>query len=121
MSETESKATSSHPAGSMVIVSPYITHRHPEFWEKPETFYPGHFAPEPVGNRPRYAYYPFGAGQRICIGKHFALLEATLVLAAVAQRYRVRQVPGQKVEVEWSGTLRPARDVMMTLHPRSVA
>ena len=106
------------PAGSMVTITPYITHRHPEFWERPDAFYPEHFVPEAVDARHRYAYYPFGAGPRVCLGKHFALLEATLALAELAQRYHLRLVPGQKVEARWSGTLRPAGDVLVTLEPR---
>ena len=69
------------PAGCIVTVSPYMTHRHTEFWEHPLGFYPDHFAAEQVKTRPRYAYYPFGAGPRTCLGKHFALLEGALVLA----------------------------------------
>jgi cytochrome P450 len=107
------------PAGSIVTITPYITHRHPEFWENPEVFDPEHFAPDRVEARPRYAYYPFGAGPRICLGKYFALQEAVLVLAEVGRRYQLRLVPGQQVAVEWAGTLRPAHDVMMTLEQRA--
>ena len=106
------------PAGCIVTVSPYMTHRHPEFWERPLAFHPDHFAPEQVEGRPRYAYYPFGAGPRVCLGKHFALLEGALVLAEVGQRFRPRLVPGQEVKPHWSGTLRPDRDVMMVLEER---
>jgi cytochrome P450 len=106
------------PAGSIVTLTPYLTHRHPEFWARPHDFYPEHFAPEAVKARPRYAYYPFGAGSRVCLGKHFALLEATLVLAEVGQRYRLRLASDQAVGVRWSGTLRPDRDVFMTLETR---
>jgi len=106
------------PAGTIVTLSPYMTHRHPEFWERPLEFHPDHFAPERVEARPRYAYYPFGAGQRTCLGKHFALLEAALVLAEVGQRYRPRLVPGQEIKPHWSGTLRPDRAVMMVLEER---
>jgi cytochrome P450 len=106
------------PAGSIVTLTPYITHRHPEFWAQPDGFYPEHFAPEAVQARPRYAYYPFGAGPRVCLGKHFALLEATLILAEVGQRYRLRLASDQPVGVRWSGTLRPDRDVLMTLESR---
>jgi cytochrome P450 len=109
------------PAGSMVTITPYISHRHPEFWQRPEAFWPEHFAPERVEARPRYAYYPFGAGPRICLGKHFALLEATLVLAEVARRFQLRLVSGELPEAEWSGTLRPCGDVLMTVQPRSAA
>jgi cytochrome P450 len=106
------------PAGATVTILPYITHRHPDYWEKPEEFYPEHFAPERVESRPRYAYYPFGAGPRICLGKHFALLEATIALAQIASRYSLRLVAGHQITPTWSGTLRPDRDVIMTLHPR---
>jgi cytochrome P450 len=106
------------PAGTIVTLSPYMTHRHPEFWERPLEFYPDHFAPEQVETRPRYAYYPFGAGQRTCLGKHFALLEGALVLAEVGQRYRPRLVPGQEIKPHWSGTLRPDRAIMMVLEER---
>ena len=95
------------PAGSMVFVGPYMTHRHPEFWQRPLEFYPEHFSPDLVDQRPRYAYYPFSAGPRTCIGNHFALLEATLVLAELAQRLRLRLVPGQNLEPAFVGTLRP--------------
>lgn len=106
------------PAGSMVTLTPYVTHRHPEFWERPDEFYPEHFAPEKVEARPRYAYYPFGAGSRVCLGKHFAVQEAALVLGEVAQRYQLRLVPGLDIQSEWSGTLRPNQDLLMTLHAR---
>jgi cytochrome P450 len=106
------------PARSIVTLTPYLTHRHPEFWAQPDGFYPDHFAPEAVKARPRYAYYPFGAGPRVCLGKHFALLEATLVLAEIGQRYRLRLASDQPVGVRWSGTLRPDRDVLMTLEKR---
>lgn len=106
------------PARSMVMIAPYLTHRHPEFWETPLEFNPEHFAPESVKARPRYAYYPFGAGQRTCLGMHFALLEAVLVLAEVTQRYRLRLLPGQDIEPVFMGTLRPCGDIMMRLELR---
>ena len=106
------------PAGAIVTLTPYATHRHPEFWARPLAFYPDHFVPEKVESRPRYAYYPFGAGSRICLGKHFALLEGALVLAEVGQRHRPRLVPGQEIKSHWSATLRPDSDVMMVLEER---
>lgn len=106
------------PGGSMVTVMPFITHRHPEFWDNPEGFMPERFEPAEVKKRPRYAYYPFGAGPRICIGQHFALLEATLILAELAQHYRLKLVPGLWVAPQFMGTLRPSRDVLMTLEER---
>ena len=106
------------PEGCIVTLSPYMTHRHRDFWERPLDFYPDHFAPEQVKSRPRYAYYPFGAGQRTCLGKHFALLEGALVLAEVGRRYQPRLVPGQEIKSHWSGTLRPDKDVIMVLEER---
>ncbi len=78
------------PAKALVVIVPYVTHRNPEFWDNPLAFDPAHFSEEQVAARPRYAFYPFGAGQRICIGNHFAMLEAVLLLAEIAQRYQLR-------------------------------
>ncbi len=109
------------PAGSMVIITPFNTHRHPDYWEKPYDFYPDHFTPDRVAARPRYAYYPFGAGPRICIGMHFAMMEAILVLAETAQRYRLQILPGQpEVGVQFAGTLRPDQTIMMVLNARNL-
>ncbi len=106
------------PAGSMVTITPYITHRHPEFWHNPEAFDPERFTPEEAAKRPRYAYYPFGAGSRICIGQHFAILEAVLALATIAQRFELQLVPGLEIKPEFIGTMRPNRDVMMVVEER---
>jgi cytochrome P450 len=106
------------PGGTIVALTPFITHRHPEFWARPLEFYPDHFLKEQAEARPRYAYYPFGAGSRTCLGKHFALLEAAMVLAEVGQRFNLRLVPGQDIKPHWSGTLRPSAAVMMVLEER---
>jgi cytochrome P450 len=106
------------PAGTAVAVSPYVMHRHPAFWEEPETFMPERFTPERVAVRHRLAYIPFAAGPRQCIGNTFALTEAQLVLATVAQRYRLRLAPGHPVEPETAITLRPRAGIHMTLHPQ---
>lgn len=103
---------------SMVIVFPYGTHRHPEYWDHPMAFFPEHFNPEKVKERPRYAYYPFGAGPRICIGSHFALMEATLILAEIGQRYRLRLVPQPTVDIKFIGVMRPVQEIMMRLESR---
>ncbi len=105
-------------AKSMVVIMPYITHRHPDFWERPYAFYPEHFAPEQVEKRPRYAYYPFGAGQRICIGNHFALMEAMLILAEVAQRYRPQLAAPNEGGINFVGVARPAKPILMRLEKR---
>ncbi len=106
------------PAGSLVTITPYITHRHPEFWHNPEAFDPERFTPAEVAKRPRYAYYPFGAGSRVCIGQHFAQLEAILALATIAQRYELQLLPGLDIKPEFVGTMRPNGDVLMDLQER---
>ncbi len=106
------------PAGSMTVLAPYLTHRHPDFWAHPETFDPDHFLPDQIAARPRYAYYPFGAGQRICLGMHFALLEAVLVLAEAAQRFNLRLTSGQDIHPVMVGVMRPSSDLWMTVEPR---
>lgn len=105
-------------AGSMVVIFTHGTHRHPDFWQHPYAFYPEHFTPEQVKERPRYAYYPFGAGPRICIGSHFALLESLLILAEVAQQYRLRLSPQTEIGTKFIGVVRPTHDIMMHLEPR---
>jgi cytochrome P450 len=106
------------PAGSLIFPCQYLTHRHPELWECPERFDPERFTLERSANRARYAYYPFGAGPRSCIGSHFALVELCLVLATVAQRYRLVLRPGPPIEPISRVTLHPSRDILMTLEAR---
>jgi cytochrome P450 len=104
------------PANSMIVLSPYVTHRHPAFWEDPEAFDPERFTPERSASRPHYAYFPFGGGPRLCIGSNFALMEMQLILATIAQRYKLRLVPGRPVEPEALLSLRPRYSLPMTLH-----
>jgi cytochrome P450 len=107
------------PAGSMMFPAPYLAHRHPAFWDDPERFDPTRFTPERVAARPAGAYLPFGAGPRACIGQNFAMQEALLVLATVAQRYRLRLVPGHPVVPHSAITLSPRYGVRMTLAARN--
>ena len=100
------------------MVSQYVTHRHPEFWEEPERFDPERFLPGRAAGRPKFAYFPFGGGPAICIGNHFALMEATLILATIAQRFRVELVPGQSIVPDTTFTLRPKPGVRVALWPR---
>lgn len=104
------------PAGAAVILSPYVTHRRAAFWDNPEGFDPERFDPERSAGRPRFAYFPFGGGPRLCIGAAFAMTEAQLVLATVAQRVELQLVPGHPVETEALVTLRPRHGVRMTVH-----
>ena len=106
------------PAKSIIFLSAYCTHRHPAFWEEPEIFDPERFTPECSAGRPRFAYFPFGGGPRQCIGNAFAMMEAQLVLATVAQRYSLRLLPGHRVEPQVLLTMRPRYGLPMTLHPR---
>jgi len=104
------------PAGAELTISPYATHHDPALWPDPFKFDPERFTPERSADRQRYAYFPFGAGPRVCIGNNFALLEAQLILAAAAQRYRLELVPDQQVEMEALITLRPKNGPWMTVH-----
>ena len=107
------------PAGTDVLISAFVTHRHPGLWDDPEGFDPDRFLPERAAGRHRYAYLPFGGGPRQCIGNDFAMMEAKLVLATVAQRYRLALVPGSEVATEPTVTLRPRHGLAMTLERRS--
>jgi cytochrome P450 len=106
------------PANSLVFLTPYITHRHPDFWEQPEVFDPQRFTSERVAARHRFAYFPFGGGPHLCIGQHFALMEVQLALAMIAQRYQLRLVAGQRIEPQVIVTIRPRSGVKMMLHRR---
>jgi len=105
------------PARALLIISPYVTHRHPAFWDSPEGFDPEHFMPERAAGRPRYAYFPFGGGPRHCIGGDFALVSCQLVMATVLQTYQPQVVPGHPVEPEpMAAALRPRYGLPMTIH-----
>ncbi|HZI11286.1 MAG TPA: cytochrome P450 [Myxococcus sp.] len=107
------------PAGTSVDISPYVTHRHPDFWERPDEFLPERFSPEASAQRPRYAYFPFSGGPRQCIGNSFAMMEAQLILATLAQRFRPRRLPGHELVPEPLITLRPKGGLPMRLERRS--
>lgn len=107
------------PRGTVVLVCQYLLHRDPRFWDDPERFVPERWThAEARAERYRYAYFPFGAGPRVCIGEHFAWMEGTLVLAAIAQRWRLRLVPGQKVEPQPIITLRAKHGMRMFVERR---
>ncbi|MBE0699001.1 MAG: cytochrome P450, partial [Anaerolineaceae bacterium] len=95
------------PAGAVISISPYALQRDPRFWKDPETFNPERFSKQETGERPRFAYFPFGGGPRLCIGKEFALYESTVVLAMAAQRFDWQLVPGADVHPQQIVTLRP--------------
>jgi cytochrome P450 len=104
------------PAGAPVLLCPYTTHRHPAFWRDPEKFDPERFNEAEEASRPRYAHFPFGGGQHQCIGSTFAMMEAHLILASMAQRYRLDLAPDFSVHPEPLVTLRP-QTLPMQLRP----
>jgi cytochrome P450/ubiquinone/menaquinone biosynthesis C-methylase UbiE len=106
------------PAGSRVLVNLFNIGRHLRHWPDPERFDPDRFSAEARRHHHRYAYIPFGAGPHLCIGKHFALMEAQLLLIALVQRYEFRHVPTHRVVDVASITLRPRYGMLMTMHER---
>ena len=111
-------AGQSIPAGSMVIVSPWLLHRHRLLWEEPDAFHPGRFLPGGAKRRRKHCYIPFGSGPRACPGGLFGMAEATLVVASVAQRFRLRMKPDHHVEPLARLTTRPSHGLPMTIQHR---
>jgi cytochrome P450 len=105
-------------ANAKVVVSPYTTHRHPGFWKNPEQFEPERFTPENSEGRPRYAYLPFGAGRHLCLGNNLAMMEGQLVLATIAQCYRLNPVPGHPVQTQPLITMRMRHGLLATASTR---
>jgi cytochrome P450 len=105
------------PAGSSVVISPYVTHRDSRFWENPEGFDPDRFAPPNAETRDPHCYIPFGLGQRLCIGNHFASMEAQVVLAMTMQAFRLDLVARHPVEPNPGITLRLKKGLPMILRP----
>jgi cytochrome P450 len=107
------------PAGTTALMSQWVMHRDPRYHEAPERFEPDRWTAEYAKALARFAYFPFGGGPRQCIGAGFAMVEACLILATVAQLYRMDLAPGQKVEPYASITLRPKEGIHLTLVKRS--
>ncbi len=97
--------------GTIIFASPYVTHRLPRLWENPEQFNPERFSAEQSKKLAPFAYFPFGGGPRQCIGNTFAMMEMTLVVATLAQRYRLNAVPGPQTEPAPGITLRSNRPI----------
>lgn len=106
------------PAGSVILMSQYIMHRDARFFPDPERFDPERWTPEAQAERPKFSYFPFGGGARVCIGEQFAWMEGILLVAALAQRWRMRLVPGHVVDLQPLITLRPRYGMKMTLERR---
>jgi cytochrome P450 len=101
------------PAGSVVLVSQLVTHVNPRFWTEPKAFRPERWSNGETSGLPKFAYFPFGGGNRICIGEGFAWTEAVLVLATLARRFRFRGLDPTRVPLEPLVTLRPGRPIRM--------
>jgi cytochrome P450 len=106
------------PAGTDVLLSPYLLHRHPRYWLEPDAFRPERFAPDHEAERPRFAYMPFAAGPRHCIGEAFALYEMLMHLYKVARHYRLSYPSGEPIELEAQINLRTRKPLFMRLERR---
>jgi len=107
------------PSGALILLSPYLTHRHPALWDDPERFDPDRFMPARAATRPAFAYFPFGGGPRRCIGSSFAIFEMQVIIATVAQRYRLDLLPGPPISPTAGLTLRPGPALRTRLHRTS--
>jgi cytochrome P450 len=107
------------PAGSICMLSQYVTHHDPRWYPDPMRFDPERWTPEAQEQRPKFAYYPFGSGPRVCIGEGFAWMEGILLLATLAQRWRMQLDPAQKIALQPVVTLRPRHGMRMTLSRRN--
>ena len=106
------------PAGTNVYIVPWIIQRDPRWFDDPEAFRPDRWLDGLAHRLPRFAYFPFGGGPRLCIGQQFAMLEATILLVTIARRWRVLPVPGQDLVPEPSLTLRPKHGLHVEVQPR---
>jgi cytochrome P450 len=108
-----------YPVEPGEIMSPYVVHRDPRWYPDPERFDPDRWSPELRGSRPKFAYFPFGGGARVCVGEHFAWTEGVLLLAVLGQRWRLRLAPGHPVDYRALITLRPRHGMRMTVSRRA--
>ncbi len=107
------------PEGTPVMLAPYWTHRHPDFWDDPEVFDPDRFTPEAEAARHPQAYHPFATGERVCIGSHFSLLESHLLLAVLARRFAPRLAGDRHTRWVMEGTLTPEGGMPMRIAERT--
>ena len=106
------------PKGSTFFMSQWVMHRDPALFDAPEQFRPERWAGDAQRRLPRFAYFPFGGGPRICIGNRFAMMEATLILAVLAQRFSFALTPDSKLDLFPSATLRPRSPVRLRITER---
>jgi cytochrome P450 len=103
------------PAGSSILMSQYVMHHDPRYYEKPEQFNPDRWTAGFKTQLPRFSYFPFGGGIRGCIGEPFAWMEGILIIATIAQKWTMRLVPGQRIKLDPAITLRPKYGMKMKL------
>ena len=103
--------------GDVIVVPIWCLHRHEKIWDEPMGFDPDRFAPDAVKARHRYAYMPFGAGPRICLGMSFAMLEMTTLLASFVRAFRFTTVPGHRVAIDARFTTRPKGGMPLLIEP----
>ena len=106
------------PAGSLVLLSPYLMHRDSRYYPDPFRFQPQRWTPEAKTSRPKFSYFPFGGGPRVCLGESFAWMEGVLVVATLAQKWQMQLIPGHPVELQPLITLRPKYGMRMTVRRR---
>jgi cytochrome P450 len=106
------------PAKAIMMPSQWLIHRHPAYWDEPDQFRPERFLPGRAGNRPKFAYFPFGGGPRACIGNTFAMIEGALILAGLTQRFQVRPADDREVETDMTFVLRPRAAVNLAVRKR---
>ena len=104
--------------GDIIVVAPWLVQRHKAYWKEPDAFRPERFLPGTAEPPPKFAYLPFSAGARVCLGARFGLVEAVLCLATLARDFRLKPVPEHKLEIECRLTLRPKGGLPMTLERR---
>lgn len=109
------------PAGALIFVSIWSTHRDPAVWENPAGFDPRRFLGDAPRQRPRFAYLPFSGGRRICVGQGFAMMNATILAAMIAQRFRFDFIPGAPIVLDPTVTIRPLHGIPVTIHRRQDA
>jgi cytochrome P450 len=108
------------PVGAHLVSLTYMYHRHPDFWPNPESFDPERFTAQATEGRHRFAWVPFGAGQRLCIGRDFSLLEGQLALVMLLQRYHIERTTSRAAELVLSSTLRSKNGIGVYLKPRTM-
>jgi cytochrome P450 len=108
------------PANSIVLMSQWVMHHDSRFYPEPFRFEPERWRPEQRESRPKFSYFPFGGGPRVCIGEQFAWMEGVLVIATIAQRWTLRLSPSQRVETKPMITLRPKYGMKMVLSERAL-